>query len=74
MQEVDLSKYTLNPFFSGTRKLFGKQSIHTLQIHDGFLYACGSSVDITAGKVNANSSSVPKLLSFTIDMHPCMLN
>lgn len=47
-----MSNYTSNTFFSGTRKLLGKQTIHSLQIHDGFLFAGGSSVDATAGKVN----------------------
>lgn len=63
-QEVELSKYTSNTFFTGTRKLLGKQTIHSLQIHDGFLFAGGSSVDATAGKVYVNSSSRPKLCQY----------
>ncbi|KAJ7966871.1 RING-type E3 ubiquitin transferase [Quillaja saponaria] len=51
IQEIDLSSYTSNLYFSGTRKLLGKQTIHSLQIHDGLLFAGGSSVDATAGKI-----------------------
>ncbi|PON93899.1 E3 ubiquitin ligase [Trema orientale] len=51
IQEVDLSTYTSNTFYSGTRKLLGKQTIYSLQIHDGVLFAGGSSVDGTAGKI-----------------------
>ena len=60
LQEVDLSKYTSTSFFTGTRKLLGKQTIHSLQIHDDLLFACGSSIDATAGKVYVCSWSVPK--------------
>ncbi|KAE9619224.1 putative transcription factor WD40-like family [Lupinus albus] len=58
IQEVHLSNYTSISFFSGTRKLLGKQTIHSLQIHDGFLFACGSSVDSTAGKVFSLSTKM----------------
>lgn len=51
LQEVDLSKGTSSIFFSGARKLLGKQTIHTLSIRDGQLFAGGSSVDGVAGKV-----------------------
>ncbi|KAJ4702129.1 RING-type E3 ubiquitin transferase [Melia azedarach] len=51
IQEVDLSKLTSNTFYSGTKKLLGKQTIHSLHLHNGLLYAGGSSVDGTAGKV-----------------------
>ncbi|KAF4377590.1 hypothetical protein G4B88_006870 [Cannabis sativa] len=40
--EVDLCSYTSNTFYSGTRKLLGKQNIYSLQIHDGVLFAGGS--------------------------------
>ncbi|KAG9442581.1 hypothetical protein H6P81_018435 [Aristolochia fimbriata] len=49
--EVDLNKGCPNTFFSGTRKLLGKQPIKALSIHDGLLFAGGSSVDGSAGKV-----------------------
>ncbi|KAF6154834.1 hypothetical protein GIB67_033863 [Kingdonia uniflora] len=51
IQEVDLCNNTSSAFFSGTRKLLGKQSINALYIHDGYLFAGGSSVDGVAGKV-----------------------
>ncbi|KAL0912612.1 hypothetical protein M5K25_018596 [Dendrobium thyrsiflorum] len=51
IQEVDLKRYTSNTFYSGTRKLLGKQTIHALCIQDGILFAGGSSVDGIAGKV-----------------------
>ncbi|KAM0972721.1 hypothetical protein ACFX13_016402 [Malus domestica] len=51
IQEVDLGKYTSSTFYSGTRKLLGKQVIYSLHIHDGILYAGGSSVDASAGKM-----------------------
>ena len=50
-QEVDLSTYTSNTFYSGTRKLLGKQTMYSLQIRDDVLFAGGSSVDGSAGKV-----------------------
>ncbi|KAG0477879.1 hypothetical protein HPP92_012598 [Vanilla planifolia] len=50
IQEVDLKKYTSSTFYSGTRKLLGKQTIHAIFIQDGTLFAGGSSVDGIAGK------------------------
>lgn len=46
-----MGKYTSSTFYSGTRKLLGKQVIYSLHIHDGILYAGGSSVDASAGKI-----------------------
>ena len=43
---------TLSTFYSGTRKLLGKQTVNSLNIHDDFLYAGGSAVDGIAGKVH----------------------
>ncbi|XP_031407386.1 putative E3 ubiquitin-protein ligase LIN-1 isoform X2 [Punica granatum] len=51
VQEVDLGKLVSSPFYSGTRKLLGKQTIHALHVNDNFLFCGGSSVDGTAGKV-----------------------
>ncbi|XP_031283198.1 putative E3 ubiquitin-protein ligase LIN-1 [Pistacia vera] len=51
IQEVVLSNLTSNTFYSGTKKLLGKQTIHSLYMHKGLLFAGGSSVDGTAGKV-----------------------
>ncbi|KAL2324995.1 hypothetical protein Fmac_024053 [Flemingia macrophylla] len=75
IQEVDLSKYTSNSFFSGTRKLLGKQTIYSLQIHDGFLFACGSSVDATAGKIfSLSTKMVVGSLSTGLDIHRIAIN
>ncbi|KAK7278577.1 hypothetical protein RJT34_23609 [Clitoria ternatea] len=75
IQEVDLIKYTSNSFFSGTRKLLGKQTIHSLQVHDGFLFACGSSVDATAGKIfSLSSKMVVGSLSTGLDIHRIAIN
>ncbi|KAJ1435771.1 Zinc finger, RING/FYVE/PHD-type [Sesbania bispinosa] len=75
IQEVDLSKYTSNSFFSGTRKLLGKQTIHSLQIHDDYLFACGSSVDATAGKIfSLSSKMVVGSLSTGLDIHRIAIN
>lgn len=57
-QEVDLCSFTSNTFYSGIRKLLGKQTIYSIQIHDGLLFAGGSSVDATAGKVCKNATRV----------------
>ncbi|XP_021902519.1 putative E3 ubiquitin-protein ligase LIN-1 isoform X1 [Carica papaya] len=51
IQEVDLCKFTSSTFYSGTKKLLGRQNIYALHIHDGLLFAGGSAVDGTAGKV-----------------------
>lgn len=57
IQEVDLSKFTSTTFYSGTRKMLGKQSIYSLNIQDGLLFAGGSTVAGTVGKVrNYNCS------------------
>ncbi|KAK8948328.1 putative E3 ubiquitin-protein ligase LIN [Platanthera guangdongensis] len=48
--EVDMKKYTSTIFYSGTRKLLGKQTIHALCIQDGILFAGGSSVDGLLGR------------------------
>ncbi|MFS7949529.1 putative transcription factor WD40-like family [Helianthus anomalus] len=49
--ETDLQKTSTTTFYSGTRKLLGKQSINSICIHDDLLYTGGTSVDGTAGKV-----------------------
>lgn len=51
-----MCKLTSTTFYSGTRKLLGKQIIHSLHIHDGLLFAGGSAIDGTAGKVNTHYS------------------
>lgn len=52
VQEVDLGNLTSNTFYAGTKKLLGKQTIHSLHMHNDLLFAGGSSVDGTAGKVS----------------------
>lgn len=52
-QEVDLGKYTTNTFYSGAKKLLGKQTVLSVHIHGGLLFAGGSSVDGVAGKVRS---------------------
>ncbi|KAK2457361.1 putative E3 ubiquitin-protein ligase LIN-1 [Trifolium repens] len=75
IQEVDLSKYTSTSFFTGTRKLLGKQTIHSIQIHDDFLFACGSSVDGTAGKIfSLSTKMVVGSLSTGLDIHRAAIN
>ncbi|XAR61650.1 Ubiquitin--protein ligase [Bertholletia excelsa] len=73
IQEVDLCKYTSTVFYSGARKLLlGKQTIHSLRIHNGVLYAGGSSVDGSAGKVfSLATKAVIGSLSTGYDIH-CM--
>nr|XP_043615658.1 putative E3 ubiquitin-protein ligase LIN-1 [Erigeron canadensis] len=51
IQEVDLRKYTSTTFYSGARKLLGKQSINSIYIQDNILYVGGTSIDGTSGKV-----------------------
>ncbi|KAI4346167.1 hypothetical protein L6164_013240 [Bauhinia variegata] len=75
IQEVDLSSYTSNSFFTGTRKLLGKQIIHSLQILDGFLFFGGSSVDSTAGKIlSLSTKAVVGSLSTGLDIHRIAIN
>ncbi|GAU16937.1 hypothetical protein TSUD_36950 [Trifolium subterraneum] len=75
IQEVDLSKYTSTSFFTGTRKLLGKQTIHSIQIHDDFLFACGSSVDATAGKIfSLSTKMVVGSLSTGLDIQRAAIN
>ncbi|XP_024930397.3 putative E3 ubiquitin-protein ligase LIN-1 [Ziziphus jujuba] len=75
IQEVDLSTFTSNTFYSGTRKLLWKQTIHSLQIHDGFLFAGGSSVDTTAGKIfSLTTKAIQGILSTGFDIQRIAIN
>ncbi|KAK1261789.1 putative E3 ubiquitin-protein ligase LIN [Acorus gramineus] len=75
IQEADLSKYTSTSFFSGTRKLLGKQTVHALCIHKGLLYAGGSSVDAIAGKVfSLSTKATIGSLSTGFDIHCIAVN
>lgn len=70
IQEVDLSKGTSATFFSGTKKLLGKQAIHALYVHGDLLFAGGSSVDGTAGKVfSLSTKEVIATLPTGSDIH-----
>ncbi|KAK9059900.1 hypothetical protein SSX86_020604 [Deinandra increscens subsp. villosa] len=70
IQETDLQKASTTTFYSGARKLLGKQSINSICIHDDLLYAGGSSVDGTAGKVFSMTSRVlVGSLSGAFDIH-----
>lgn len=65
-----MCNYTSNTICSGTRKLLGKQTIYSMHVHDDLLFAGGSSVDATTGKVcNSQCFSLftnPKLKSLSI--------
>ncbi|XP_058078129.1 putative E3 ubiquitin-protein ligase LIN-1 [Magnolia sinica] len=75
IQEVDLRKGTSSIFYSGTRKLLGKQTIHALCIRDGHLFAGGSSVDGLAGKVfSLSTRAVIGSLSTGFDIHSIAAN
>ncbi|KAL6216259.1 hypothetical protein ACLB2K_009482 [Fragaria x ananassa] len=75
IQEIDLGRQISSTFYSGTRKLLGKQVFYSLEIHDGILYAGGSSVDATAGKIFSLPSKAV-LGSFTtgFDIHLIAIN
>nr|GMC50306.1 BRCA1-A complex subunit BRE [Ipomoea batatas] len=62
IQEVDLSTYTTTTFYTGTKKLLGKQTILSLEIHKDVLFAGGSSVDGIAGKDSG-------LLNYDFNLH-----
>ncbi|KAK4834644.1 hypothetical protein QYF36_026100 [Acer negundo] len=65
IQEVDLSNFTSNTFYSGAKKLLGKQIIHSLYMHKDLLFAGGSAVDGTAGKVFCLSNNAATVGTFT---------
>ncbi|KAK9129505.1 hypothetical protein Sjap_009992 [Stephania japonica] len=70
IQEVDLVKFTSNTFFSGTRKLLGKQNVYALTIRDDTLFAGGTSVDGIAGKVfSLSTKAVIGSLPTAFDVH-----
>ncbi|KAK3007668.1 hypothetical protein RJ639_014310 [Escallonia herrerae] len=75
VKEVDLLKYTSTTFYAGPRKLLGKQTILSLCIHKGLLFAGGSSVDGTAGKVfSLSSKAVIGSLPTGFDIHCIAVN
>ncbi|XP_076885682.1 putative E3 ubiquitin-protein ligase LIN-1 isoform X1 [Bidens hawaiensis] len=75
IQEIDLQKTSTTTFYTGTRKLLGKQSINSICIHDDLLYAGGTSVDGTAGKVFSIASRVlVGSLSSAYDIHYLAVN
>ncbi|XP_021997634.1 putative E3 ubiquitin-protein ligase LIN-1 isoform X1 [Helianthus annuus] len=73
--ETNLPKTSTTTFYSGTRKLLGKQSINSICIHDDLLYTGGTSVDGTAGKVFSITSRVlVGSLSIAFDIHSLAVN
>nr|XP_029120075.1 putative E3 ubiquitin-protein ligase LIN-1 isoform X2 [Elaeis guineensis] len=75
IREVDLRKCRSNTFYSGTRKLLGKQTIHALFIQDDILFAGGSSVDGTAGKAFSLSTKTPvRSFSTALDIQCIIVN
>lgn len=75
IQEVDLRAHTSSIFYSGAKKLLGKQTIYTVEIHNGLLYACGSSVDGIAGKVfKLSSKAVIGSLPTGLDIQQTTVN
>nr|GMC54899.1 putative E3 ubiquitin-protein ligase LIN-1 isoform X1 [Ipomoea batatas] len=75
IQEVDLSTYTTTTFYTGTKKLLGKQTILSLEIHKDVLFAGGSSVDGIAGKIfSLPSKAVIGLFPSNSDIQQVMVN
>lgn len=58
-QEVDLSSQTSTTFYAGAKKLLGKQNIYSLQVQKNVVFAGGSLVDGTSGKVIQIFSLIP---------------
>lgn len=67
VQDVDLGNLTSTTFYAGTKKLLGKQTIHSLHMHNGLLFAGGSSVDGTAGKVGRQLFSLKLFMSLSVN-------
>ncbi|CAI9763800.1 unnamed protein product [Fraxinus pennsylvanica] len=75
IQEVDLRNLTSTTFYSGAKKLLGKQTIYSLQIYNGLLFAGGSLVDGIAGKVfSLCSKAVIGSLSTGFDIQRMAVN
>ncbi|KAI4324399.1 hypothetical protein MLD38_029894 [Melastoma candidum] len=75
IQEVDLKKLTSCTFYSGARKLLGKQTVQSMVIQGNLLYACGSSIDGTAGKVFSLPTKVFEgCLTSGIDIQQTVVN
>ncbi|KAL8059222.1 hypothetical protein ABFX02_03G071700 [Erythranthe guttata] len=75
VQEVDLKTQSSSTFYSGAKKLLGKQTIHSVEIQDGLLYAGGSSVDGVAGKVfKLSSKAVIGSLPTGLDIQQITVN
>ncbi|KAL8135683.1 putative E3 ubiquitin-protein ligase LIN-1 isoform X2 [Apium graveolens] len=75
IQEVDLQKHTSTVFYSGARKLLGKQIVQSLHVHDSLLFAGGSSVDGIAGKVfSLSTKAVTGSLTTGLDIQCITVN
>ncbi|KAL0360544.1 UNVERIFIED_CONTAM: putative E3 ubiquitin-protein ligase LIN-1 [Sesamum radiatum] len=71
----DLGTHTSSTFYSGAKKLLGKQTIYAVEIHNGLLYASGSSVDGIAGKVfKLSSKAVIGTLPAGLDIQQTAVN
>lgn len=75
IQEIDLNCGTVRTLDSGVRKLFGKNSIYAIQIHDNHLYAGGSVVDGVAAKVwNLSTNTLMGSLSMQAEVRCIAVN
>lgn len=63
-----MSKNTTSTFYSGVRKLLWKQNIYSIHLHGDILFAAGSAVDGTAGKVDQLNKIIQNLESNTCEM------
>ncbi|KAJ0962586.1 hypothetical protein J5N97_027708 [Dioscorea zingiberensis] len=70
IQEIDLATGTVATIQSGNRKLLGKSNpVHTMRVHDGFLYTAGTSIEGAAVKVwNASNYDLVGSFPTTMDV------
>ncbi|GAA0152215.1 hypothetical protein LIER_10751 [Lithospermum erythrorhizon] len=75
IQEIEIETQSSTTFYSGTRKILGKQTIYSLQLDNDRLYVGGSSVDGIAGKVfSITTKGVIGTLSSSFDIHQINVN
>ncbi|XP_051139219.1 putative E3 ubiquitin-protein ligase LIN-1 [Andrographis paniculata] len=75
IQEVDLRTQTSSTFYSGAKKLLGKQTIYSVQIYNNILYACGSLIDGIAGKAfKLSSRAIVGSLATGLDVQHANVN
>ncbi|KAI3790166.1 hypothetical protein L2E82_02999 [Cichorium intybus] len=70
IQEIDLASGTLTSIQSGARKLLAKGNrVNVLQVHDGLIYAAGSSIEGTTFKIwNASTYGLMESVSLTSEV------